>query len=31
LTFDVEIVEVRAASEQELAHGHAHGPHGHDH
>ena len=31
LTFDVEIVEVRAATEQELAHGHAHGPHGHDH
>jgi FKBP-type peptidyl-prolyl cis-trans isomerase SlyD len=31
LTFDIEIVEVRAATEQELAHGHAHGPHGHDH
>ena len=31
LTFDIEIVEVRAATEQELAHGHAHGSHGHDH
>ena len=31
LTLDIEIVEVRAATEQELAHGHAHGPHGHDH
>jgi FKBP-type peptidyl-prolyl cis-trans isomerase SlyD len=31
LTFDIEIVEVRPATEQELAHGHAHGPHGHDH
>ena len=31
LTFDIEILEVRAATEQELAHGHAHGPHGHDH
>ena len=33
LTFDIEIVGVRAASEEELAHGHAHGPegHGHDH
>jgi FKBP-type peptidyl-prolyl cis-trans isomerase SlyD len=31
LTFDIEIVDVRAATEQELAHGHAHGPHGHDH
>ena len=31
LTFDIEIVEVRAATDQELAHGHAHGPHGHDH
>ena len=31
LTFDIEIVEVRAATEQELEHGHAHGPHGHDH
>jgi FKBP-type peptidyl-prolyl cis-trans isomerase SlyD len=29
LTFDIEIVDVRAATEEELAHGHAHGPHGH--
>lgn len=31
LTFDVEIVEVRAASSEELAHGHAHGVGGHHH
>jgi FKBP-type peptidyl-prolyl cis-trans isomerase SlyD len=33
LTFDIEVVGVRAATEEELAHGHAHGPdgHGHDH
>ncbi len=35
LNFDVNITEVRAASEEELAHGHVHGPgghgHGHDH
>jgi FKBP-type peptidyl-prolyl cis-trans isomerase SlyD len=31
LHFDVELVEVRDATEQELAHGHVHGPHGHDH
>lgn len=31
LNFDVEITEVRAASEEELAHGHVHGPGGHDH
>lgn len=31
LTFDVEIVEVRVASEEELAHGHVHGPGGHEH
>jgi FKBP-type peptidyl-prolyl cis-trans isomerase SlyD len=29
LNFDVEIVEVRAATEEELAHGHVHGPGGH--
>jgi FKBP-type peptidyl-prolyl cis-trans isomerase SlyD len=29
LVFDIEIVEVRAATEEELAHGHAHGPGGH--
>lgn len=31
LTFDIEIVDVRAASEDEVAHGHAHGPGGHHH
>jgi FKBP-type peptidyl-prolyl cis-trans isomerase SlyD len=31
LTFDVEIVDVRAATAEELAHGHAHGPGGHQH
>jgi FKBP-type peptidyl-prolyl cis-trans isomerase SlyD len=31
LTFDIEIVDVRAATDEELAHGHAHGPHGHGH
>jgi len=31
LHFDVEIVEVRAADEEELAHGHVHGPGGHEH
>jgi FKBP-type peptidyl-prolyl cis-trans isomerase SlyD len=31
LTFDVEITEVREASEEELSHGHAHGVGGHDH
>jgi FKBP-type peptidyl-prolyl cis-trans isomerase SlyD len=33
LIFDIDIVEVRAATSEELAHGHAHGPggHGHDH
>ncbi|MDT8428358.1 MAG: peptidylprolyl isomerase [Pseudomonadales bacterium] len=30
LHFDVEIMDVRAATEQELAHGHVHA-HGHDH
>ena len=29
LTFDVEIIEVRAANPEEIAHGHAHGPGGH--
>lgn len=29
LTFDIEIIEVRAASPEEIAHGHAHGPGGH--
>jgi FKBP-type peptidyl-prolyl cis-trans isomerase SlyD len=33
LVFDIEIVDVRAATPEELEHGHAHGPggHGHDH
>lgn len=31
LTFDVEITEVREASEEELAHGHVHGAGGHHH
>ncbi len=31
LTFDVEIVDIRAASAEEIAHGHAHGPGGHHH
>jgi FKBP-type peptidyl-prolyl cis-trans isomerase SlyD len=31
LNFDVELTEVRDATEDELAHGHAHGPGGHHH
>ena len=31
LDFDIEIVEVREASEEELAHGHVHGEGGHHH
>ena len=31
LTFDIEIVDVRAASAEELSHGHVHGPGGHHH
>ena len=31
LNFDVKVVEVRAATEDELAHGHVHDPHGHHH
>ncbi len=31
LTFDVEVVEVRAASDEEVEHGHAHGAGGHHH
>lgn len=31
LTFDVEITDIRAASEEELEHGHAHGAGGHHH
>lgn len=29
LTFSVEVVALRAASEEEISHGHAHGPDGH--
>lgn len=31
VTFDIEVLSVRAASEEELAHGHAHGEGGHHH
>ena len=31
LHFDVEIVDVRAATEDEISHGHVHGPGGHQH
>jgi FKBP-type peptidyl-prolyl cis-trans isomerase SlyD len=31
LTFSVEVVELRPATEEELTHGHAHGPGGHNH
>ena len=31
LTFEIEITGVRAATEDEIAHGHAHGPGGHHH
>ena len=31
LRFDVKIVEVRPATDEEIAHGHAHGPGGHEH
>ena len=31
LHFDVEIIEVRDATEEEIQHGHAHGPGGHQH
>lgn len=31
LLFDIEVVEVRAATEEELAHGHVHGEGGHHH
>lgn len=31
LNFDVNVVEVREATEEELAHGHVHGPDGHHH
>jgi len=31
LNFDVKVMDVRAASEEEIAHGHVHGEHGHHH
>lgn len=31
LHFDVKVIEVRDATDEEKAHGHAHGPHGHGH
>ena len=31
LTFEIEVLEVRNATDEELAHGHAHGAHGHHH
>lgn len=31
LSFNVDIVNIRDASEEEIAHGHAHGPGGHQH
>jgi len=31
LVFDIEVVDVRAATAEELSHGHAHGPGGHHH
>ena len=31
LNFEVKVVDVRKATEQELSHGHVHGAHGHDH
>lgn len=31
LNFDVKVVDVRDATDEELSHGHVHGPGGHDH
>ena len=31
LTFTLNVIDVRAASDEEVAHGHAHGAHGHHH
>lgn len=31
LNFDIQIEDVRQATDEELAHGHIHGPHGHGH
>ena len=31
LNFDVEVTDIRVASEEEISHGHVHGPSGHQH
>ena len=31
LTFDIELVDTREATSEEISHGHAHGEHGHSH
>jgi FKBP-type peptidyl-prolyl cis-trans isomerase SlyD len=31
LRFELSVIDVRAATEEEIAHGHVHGAHGHDH
>lgn len=31
LNFSVKVVDIREASEEEITHGHVHGPHGHHH
>lgn len=31
LLFDVEVIDIREASAEEVSHGHVHGPHGHHH
>lgn len=31
LLFDIKVQEIRKATEEELSHGHVHGPHGHHH
>ena len=31
LNFDIKVIEVRKATDEELAHGHVHGPGGHEH
>jgi FKBP-type peptidyl-prolyl cis-trans isomerase SlyD len=31
LNFDVKVVDIRDATEEEISHGHVHGPEGHDH
>jgi FKBP-type peptidyl-prolyl cis-trans isomerase SlyD len=31
LRFSLSVTDVRAASDEEISHGHVHGPHGHHH